>query len=62
MWRGVGATRFLRSALRGFVSLETNGAFELPVDRERSFAELVDSVVTALAAWSDAEFRRNYCS
>ena len=45
------ATRFLRSALHGFVSLETGGAFELPVDRERSFSALVESVVTALAAW-----------
>ncbi|MBH0083883.1 TetR/AcrR family transcriptional regulator [Salinibacterium sp. SWN167] len=50
----VDATRFLRSALHGFVSLETSGAFELPVDRERSFAKLVDSVVTALAAWAHA--------
>jgi len=48
----VDATRFLRSALHGFVSLETGGAFELPVDRERSFTKLVESVVTALAAWS----------
>lgn len=47
----VDATRFLRSALHGFVSLETGGAFELPVDRERSFSKLVESVVTALAAW-----------
>jgi len=47
----VDATRFLRSALHGFVSLETGGAFELPVDRERSFSTLVESVVTALAAW-----------
>ena len=51
----VDATRFLRSALHGFVSLETSGAFELPVDRERSFVKLVESVVTALAAWSDVE-------
>jgi AcrR family transcriptional regulator len=50
----VDAARFLRSALHGFVSLETSGAFELPVDRERSFAILVARVVTALAAWSDA--------
>lgn len=48
----VDATRFLRSALHGFVALETGGAFELPVDLERSFARLVDSIVTALASWS----------
>ena len=48
----VDATRFLRSALHGFVALETSGAFELPVDLERSFTRLVESVVTALATWS----------
>lgn len=48
----VDATRFLRSALHGFVSLETTGAFELPIDLERSFARLVDSVVTALSTWT----------
>lgn len=48
----VDAIRFLRSALHGFVALETGGAFELPVDPERSFRTLVESVVTALAAWS----------
>lgn len=50
----VDATRFLRSALHGFVSLETGGAFELPADRERSFNRLVESVVTALTSWSRA--------
>ncbi|TDW29886.1 TetR family transcriptional regulator [Cryobacterium psychrophilum] len=48
----VDATRFLRSALHGFVALETSGGFELPVDLERSFMRLVTSVVTALASWS----------
>lgn len=48
----VDATRFLRSSLHGFVALETGGAFELPADLERSFVRLVESVVTALAAWS----------
>jgi hypothetical protein len=48
----VDATRFLRSALHGFVSLETNGAFELPVDLERSFTRLVESVVAALSTWA----------
>jgi AcrR family transcriptional regulator len=50
----VDATRFLRSTLHGFVSLETTGAFELPIDLERSFARLVDSVVTALSTWTRA--------
>ncbi|MCU1584555.1 MAG: TetR family transcriptional regulator [Microbacteriaceae bacterium] len=48
----VDATRFLRAALHGFVALETGGSFKLPVDLERSFVRLVESVVTALASWS----------
>jgi AcrR family transcriptional regulator len=47
----VDATRFLRSALHGFVSLETGGAFGLPVDLERSFERVVQSIVTALSTW-----------
>jgi AcrR family transcriptional regulator len=48
----VDATRFLRASLHGFVALETSGAFEIPVNLERSFQRLVESVVTALATWS----------
>jgi AcrR family transcriptional regulator len=48
----VDATRFLRATLHGFVALETGGGYEMPNDLERSFARLVDSVVTALAGWS----------
>jgi hypothetical protein len=48
----VDATRFLRSALHGFVAIETGGGFGMPVDLERSYGRLVDSVVTALASWS----------
>ena len=48
----VDATRFLRSTLHGFVALETSGGFEMPVDIERSYGRLVESVVTALASWS----------
>jgi AcrR family transcriptional regulator len=51
----VDATRFLRAALHGFVALETSGGFELPVDIERSFQRLVESVVTALETWSRSE-------
>lgn len=47
----VDATRFLRAAVHGFVALETSGAFELPADRERSYAALVKSVTTALESW-----------
>jgi AcrR family transcriptional regulator len=50
----VDATRFLRSALHGFVAIETSGGFGLPVDLERSYVRLVESVVTALASWSRA--------
>lgn len=48
----VDATRFFRSALHGFVALETTGAFALPVDIERSFTRVVDSVIATLATWS----------
>lgn len=48
----VDATRFLRASLHGFVSLETGRGFELPVDLERSFLRLIDSVETALASWA----------
>lgn len=48
----VDATRFLRASLHGFVSLETGGGFELPVDIERSFQRVVQSVVTGLNAWA----------
>jgi AcrR family transcriptional regulator len=48
----VDATRFVRAALHGFVSLETGGGFELPVDLERSFQRVVASVVASLATWS----------
>jgi AcrR family transcriptional regulator len=51
----VDATRFLRAALHGFVALETSGGFEMPVDIERSFHRLVESVVIALATWSRTE-------
>lgn len=47
----IDATRFLRSALHGFVALETSDAFELPVDLQRSWDRLVASVATALDGW-----------
>ncbi|WP_213816511.1 TetR/AcrR family transcriptional regulator [Glaciihabitans sp. dw_435] len=48
----VDATRFLRSTLHGFVAIETGGGFEMPRDLERSYARLVDSLVTALSTWN----------
>jgi AcrR family transcriptional regulator len=50
----VDATRFIRASLHGFVALETSGAFEIPVNLERSFQRLVESVITALATWTRA--------
>lgn len=51
----VDATRMLRSALHGFVTLETGGGFGLPVDINRSFDRLVDGIVTAFAGWADPQ-------
>lgn len=50
----IDATRTMRSALHGFVSLETNDGFGLPVSIDRSYEFLVDSLVAALAA-ADAQ-------
>lgn len=44
----VHAVRALRSALHGFVVLETGGGFGLPLDRDASFARLLDLVVAGL--------------
>jgi len=47
----VDAVRALRSALHGFVLLETGGGFGLPVDVDRSFERLVGALVIALSNW-----------
>ncbi|MCG2798344.1 MAG: WHG domain-containing protein [Cellulomonas sp.] len=47
----VDATRFLRAVIHGFVSLETSGAYKLPVDLETSYTKAVDATVTALDSW-----------
>jgi AcrR family transcriptional regulator len=44
----IDATRALRSALHGFVSLEACGGFGLPVDIDRSFERLVEALISAL--------------
>jgi AcrR family transcriptional regulator len=49
----IDATRALRSALHGFVSLETSGGFGLPVDIDRSFERLVEALITALDVEAD---------
>ncbi len=50
----VHATRLVRSALHGFVALEAGGAFGLPEDVERSFAIVIGSLTSTLAAWPPA--------
>lgn len=47
----VDAIRALRSALHGFVSLESQGGFGLPQDVDRSFEAMVEGVVRALRTW-----------
>ncbi|MEU7978704.1 TetR-like C-terminal domain-containing protein [Micromonospora sp. NPDC049081] len=47
----IDATRFLRSVIHGFVSLETVGAFKLAADLERSYDRAVNSMLTALENW-----------
>jgi AcrR family transcriptional regulator len=48
----VDATRAVHSALHGFVSLQSAGAFGMPQDVDRSFARLVASLDAALANWT----------
>ena len=47
----IDATRALRAALHGFVTLETT--FVHPADIDRSFDRLVRALTTALAGWAD---------
>jgi AcrR family transcriptional regulator len=49
----IDAIRALRSALHGFVTLETTGGFGLPVDIDRSFDRLVRGLTTAFAGWME---------
>lgn len=52
----IDAIRALRAALHGFVTLEAEGGFGLPIDIDRSFERLVAGLTTAFARWSaDAE-------
>jgi AcrR family transcriptional regulator len=51
----IDATRALRAALHGFVTLETGGGFGMPVDVDRSFRRLVDGFDTALRGWADID-------
>ncbi len=47
----IDATRVLRAALHGFVTLETT--FAHPADIDRSFDRLVQGLATALAGWAE---------
>jgi AcrR family transcriptional regulator len=49
----IDAIRALRSALHGFVALESRGAFGLRVDIDRSFERLVHGMVVAFGSWTD---------
>jgi len=51
----VDATRIVRSALHGFVSLEAAGGFGMPSDVERSFERLVSGLDTALRGWVERD-------
>jgi hypothetical protein len=44
----IDATRSLRAALHGFVSLEDAGGFGLPTDVDRSFDRLIHGLVRAI--------------
>ena len=51
----IDAIRTLRAALHGFVSLEGEGGFGLPVDVDRSFDRLVTGLATAFAHWRNGD-------
>jgi len=50
----IDAIRVFRSALHGFVALEANGGFGMPVSVDRSFDRLVHALVRAMSSWSTA--------
>jgi Tetracyclin repressor-like, C-terminal domain len=51
----IDAIRALRSALYGFVALESDGAFGLKVDIDRSFKRLVHGMIVAFGSWTDPD-------
>jgi AcrR family transcriptional regulator len=50
----IDAIRAIRSALHGFITFESSGAFAMPYDIDRSYARLVAALVQALGQWSAA--------
>ena len=47
----IDAIRAIRSALHGFITLETSAGFGLPVDIDRSYDRLVHGLLAALSSW-----------
>ncbi|MFZ0323961.1 MAG: WHG domain-containing protein [Actinomycetes bacterium] len=50
----IDAARAIRSALHGFITLESEGGFGLPVDVDRSYAKLVEALCRSLETWASA--------
>jgi len=50
----IDATRAVRSALHGFLSLEAAGGFGIPQDVDRSFERMVDLLDAAVRSWRPA--------
>ncbi len=48
----IDAIRGIRSALHGFVTLESAGSFAMPYDIDRSYHRMVATLVHALEHWS----------
>ena len=48
--QAIHTVRTIRSALRGYVTIELAGGFRKPVDRDRSFEQLVATLVAGLEA------------
>ena len=48
------AIRALRSAMHGFIDLETSGGFGMPLDRQDSFRKLIQLVVVGLNTAKEA--------
>jgi AcrR family transcriptional regulator len=49
----IDAIRTMRAALHGFVTLEMEGGFGLPIEVEHSFGHLVDSLTMVLSNWNE---------
>jgi AcrR family transcriptional regulator len=50
----VDATRALRAALHGFVTLQAAGGFGMPQDVNRSFARMIEALDVALRQWKQS--------